>query len=97
MPGDRVVTTRGWVVTDPPDEGSVAAVVVVDSTVEEEVEVDEEVVGMVVGAVVVGRTVVAGDWVATWRFGDVSPPVATSKRRAARATEASAYRPTLKR
>ncbi len=96
VPGERVVTTGGWVVADPPAEGMVAGVVVVDSP-PRDVELDVELDGGSVTRVVVGRTVVTGALVATCRFGDVSPPVATSKSRAARATEASAYRPTLKR
>ena len=98
VPGDRPVTTGGWVVADPTAEGMVAGVVVVDSSTLEDVELDDELGGgSVTGVVVVGRTVVTGALAATCRFGDVSPPVATSKSRAARATEASAYRPTLKR
>ena len=88
-PVDRVVATGGWVVTTPPEDGIVAGVVVVvDSTVDE-VELDEGLDGGRVATVVVGRAVVAGDWVATCCLGDVSPPVATSKRRAAKAKKAS--------
>ncbi len=92
VPAGRVVTTGGCVVTDPPDDGMVAGVVVVDSTMGDDVEVDdEEVDGRVAGAeLLVGRTVVAGDWVATCCLADVSPPVATSNRSATRATEARA-------
>lgn len=92
----RVVTTGGRMVPAPP--AGAAVVVVLGST---EVDVaGADVVGprttVLSGrTVVVGRWVV-GDWVATC-FGDVSAPVATSNRRAAKATDARAYSPTLKR
>jgi hypothetical protein len=47
--------------------------------------------------VVVARAVVDGDWLATCCLGELSSPVATSKSRAARAIDARAYSPTLKR
>ncbi len=92
VPGDRVVATGGCVVPVPPEDGRVAGVVVVDSTVVDEVvELEEELDGTVTAAmVVVGRTVVTGVWVATCCLGEVSPPLATSNSRAARARKARA-------
>ncbi len=51
----------------------------------------EDDVGVAAGRAVVevGRAVVDGDWVATC-WGELSPPVATSKRRATRAIDARA-------
>ena len=92
--GGRVVAVvpDGSVVTDGP---AAPAVVVVDSTVDD-VDVDED--GVVVEASVeVGRKLVVGDWVATCWRDELSGPVATSTRRAARAMDASAYSPALKR
>ena len=100
-----VVTTGGEVVAEVPDEpGAVAGLpsgVDVDD-VEDVDDVDDEVVvapfDVVVGRwVVEGATVKEGAWVATCCLGDVSPPVATSNRRPARAMVARAYSPTLKR
>lgn len=87
--GGRVVFTGGWVTPVPP-EGMVTTELVVDSTVVEEVEgpLDEVVAGWVV--VVAGRTVVEEAWVATCCLGEVSLPVTSSTRRAARATAAMA-------
>jgi len=47
--------------------------------------------------VVVGATDDEGDWLATRCLADVSSPVATSNRSAAKAMVARAYSPTLKR
>lgn len=97
MTGGGVPVLRGAVVTtggcvDPvPPAGAPAAVVEVCATVDDVEEVgpvDDVVVARVL--VVVGPAVVDGDWVATCCLGDVSPPVATSKSRAARATDARA-------
>ena len=92
-----VVPTGRWVVAVmPPGSAARAAVVVVDSTVEE-VDVDD-VLDVDVTRVVVGRAVVdVGRWVATCCLGEVSSPVATSNKSAAMATVARAYSPTLKR
>ena len=90
-----VVTTGGWVITAP----KLPAVVVdVGSTVDdvEDVEAFDVVVAASV-LVVVARAVVEGAWLASCCLGDVSPPVATSNSRAARAIDARAYSPTLKR
>jgi hypothetical protein len=84
-----VTTTGARVVTVDPPAGAVAgAVVVVDSTL---VEVDDEEVD-VVGReeVVVGRTVVTGDTVATWVWFEPSVPVTTSNSRATSAIDARA-------
>ena len=83
-----VVATVGWVRTAPPPPA--AAVVEVVSTVD-----DVDVLGpldVVVGrtVVVVTRAVVDGDWFATCCLGEVSLPVTTSNRRAARAIDAKA-------
>jgi hypothetical protein len=95
-----VVITGGDVVPEVPD-GAGAAVVEVPRDVDvEEVDVDDVdgPLDVVVGrCVVVVTALVEGDWVATCCLGDVSLPVATSKRRAARAMVARAYSPTLKR
>jgi hypothetical protein len=69
-------------------KGSGATVVVVESTVVD-VEVDEEL-DVVVGTVVVVRTVLEGDRRATCCLGDVSSPFTTSKSRATSATLARA-------
>ncbi len=84
-----VVPTGGCVVAvAPPGPGAGAAVVVVDSTVE---EVDEdEVLDVDVTRVVVGRVVDVGRWVATCCLGEVSSPVPTSNNSAAMATVARA-------
>ena len=90
-----VVTTGGWVTAAPKLP---AAVVEVESTVDdvEDVEAFDVVVAASV-LVVVARAVVDGAWLAACCLGDVSPPVATSNNRAARAIDARAYSPTLKR
>lgn len=92
VPGERgaVVATLGWVVPVKPD-GMVATVVEEEPTVEE-VELDVELDDVVdpTPAVVVTPAVVAGDWLAVCRRGESSVPVATSKRRAARAMAAMA-------
>lgn len=99
--GEVVPVLRGVIV---PTERCVVAVVspgaagmvVVDSTVED-VDVDEELDVVVAPSVVVGRAVVEDDWLATCCLDDVSSPVATSNNRAAMATVARAYSPTLNR
>ena len=101
------MTTAGRVVPDVPDgpvvpdvpdgPGSTAGGMVVDSTVEEVDVEDEELVVVEAAVLEVGRTVVVGDWVATCCLGARSGPVATSKRRVARATDARAYSPALNR
>jgi len=74
------------------------AVVVVVVSPGADVEVGRALEVVVAGrVVVVVRTARRGDWLATCCLGDVSLPVATSRSRAARAMEASAYSPTLKR
>ena len=80
----------GWLVAVvPPRPDTGAAVVLVDSTVEE-VDVDE-VLDVDVTRVVVGREVVdVGRRVATCSLGEVSSPVATSNNSAAMATVARA-------
>ena len=85
-----VNATVGWVVKAPPAPTLPPAVVEVVSTV-----VDVDVTGafdvVVTCAVdVVTRAVVDVDWVATCCWGDVSLPVTTSNRRAARAIDARA-------
>ena len=71
----------------------VGVVSVVGSTVDEveDDEVEDDEVGATSGgdATTGARNVVTGDRVATWRFGELSVPVATSNSRAARATDAS--------
>jgi len=83
-----VVTTPARVVGAPP----AGAVVVVESPAGAEVEVDGAGPEVVVGrTVVVGATVVEDvPWLATCWRGDVSSPVATSKRRATSAIDARA-------
>ena len=104
VPGFRgaVVTTEARVVAvvTPGAAGAggspePAVVVVVSAEIGVSGAVDV-VVGRCVVVVVV-RTVVRGVWLASCCLGEVSPPVATSNSRAARATEARAYSPTLKR
>jgi hypothetical protein len=85
LTGGRVLA----VVSEGPASGSVTAV----STLVDGLDVDD--VGSVVGmrtrvAVVVVAMVLVGDSVATCCFGEWSPPVATSNKRATRAIEASA-------
>lgn len=102
--GGLVPVLRGWVVAT---GGRVVAVVTPVAAgavvlVSGAMELGDDVeVGMTIvfsgRRVVVGPTVVDGACVATCCLGDVSLPVATSKRRAARASDARAYRPTLKR
>jgi hypothetical protein len=94
-----VVATGGWVVAvvTPVPAAGAAVVVAVSGGVEVEDDVE---VGMTIvfsGRRVVRPTVVEGACVATCCLGDVSLPVATSNRRAAKAMEARAYSPTLKR
>jgi hypothetical protein len=86
-----VVPTDRWVVAVvPPVPGAGAAVVVLESTVED-VEVDEVLDVDVRATVVLGRAVVdVGCWVATCCRGEVSSPVATSNKSAAMATVARA-------
>lgn len=92
--GAGVVTTGGRVVPVVPEGAGAAVTVVVESAggaavVEVEVEVDA--IDVVEDPVVlVGRAVVVGDCVATCCLGELSVPVATSNRRAARATAAMA-------
>ena len=82
-----VVTTPGWVSTEPP-EGMVATVVVLESTVDE-VEVGAFDVVVAPEVVEVGWAVVGVDaWVATCSLGDVSLPVATSNSMAPSASAA---------
>lgn len=92
-----VVFTGASVVAVGP--GNPATVVVVGPTVDDvdEVDVSSDPTSVVVGCTVVVGPVVDDDWLATCCFGAVSVPVATSNRRAAKAIEARAYRPTLKR
>jgi hypothetical protein len=91
-----VVTTAGRVVAvvaDVPDGPGATDEVVDTSTVDEvdELDVDEEELVVVEATVLVlGRTVVVGDWVATCWRGESSVPVATSNRRAAKAMDARA-------
>ena len=74
------------------------AVVEGDATVDDVEDVAAPAVVVTRAAVVVvSRAVVVGDWFATCCLGDVSLPVATSNSRAARAIDARAYSPTLKR
>lgn len=99
VPGERgaVVATARCVVPVNPD-GIVATVVEEDPTVEEvELDVELDDVGDPRPAVVVTPAVVAGDCLAVCWRGESSVPVATSNKRAPRASAAMAYRPTLKR
>jgi hypothetical protein len=84
-----VATTRDCVVAVVSPGSSAAGIVVVRSTVDD-VDVDEELEVVVAPRVVVGLTVVDGDCLDTCCLDDVSPPVATSNNRAAKATVARA-------
>ena len=91
--GDVPVVGRGAVVLTGGCVPVVAAGATVATVVSAgvEVEVDGSLEDVVGGAVeVVARAVVEDDWVATCCLGELSVPVATSNRRAARATAARA-------
>jgi len=93
--GAVVATVGGRVLVGVATGADPAAVVGVVSTVGstvDDVELDEddvEVEATSGGEVRTGgRRVVTGDWVATWRVGELSGPVATSNSRATMATDA---------
>ena len=84
-----VATTRGCVGAVVSPGSSATGIVVVRPTVDD-VDVDEELELVVAPRVVVGRAVVDGDCLDTCCLDDVSSPVTTSNKRAAKATVARA-------